>query len=143
MATAELVRQTAAATRPQLTPEQSEVILSATAELIRAMIEVRTPHFPDPSLGGTSGMVLSGAFVSLKRGKHLRACCGGLQEHPTTLGRAVYEAAQRTALEDGRFPPISPIELDHLDIEVWLLFNPAPVKVRGEERVAAVQTGGK
>src|SRR5207245_640594 len=38
---------------------------------------------------------------------------------------------------------VSPTELEHLDMEVWLLFNPQRVHARGEERVQAVVTGGK
>src|SRR5205823_1802740 len=96
--------------RPQLSPQQKDAILSATGELLCATITNRKPHFPDPTLGGAAKTPVSGAFVSLKRGKHLRACCGGLQGHAVTLGRAVYDAAVRSALDDLRFPPLSPIE---------------------------------
>ena len=83
---------------------------------------------------------MSGAFVSLKRGRHLRSCCGVLgQDLP--LGRALQEATERTAWEDMRFPPVSPTELEHLDMEVWLLDGPEPVQAQGEERVAAVTVG--
>ncbi len=47
----------------------------------------------------------------------------------------------RTAREDVRFPPISPTELDHLDLEVWLLHNPQPVQARGEDRLQAITVG--
>src|SRR5947208_10036346 len=114
MATAELSSGTAAAprpSRPQLTPPQKQAIASATGELICATITGRKPHFPDPTLAGSAETPLSGGFVSLKRAKHLRACCGGLQGQAMTLGRAVYDAAVRSALEDVRFPPLSPTEL--------------------------------
>ena len=117
MATAELPSGTTAPAlppRPQLTPQQKQAVVSATGELICATITARKPQFPDPSLAEAADILLSGAFVSLKRGKHLRACCGGLQGHPVTLGRAVYDAAVRSALDDLRFPPLSPIELPHL-----------------------------
>ena len=48
---------------------------------------------------GSAETPLSGGFVSLKRAKHLRACCGGLQGQAMTLGRAVYDAAVRSTLE--------------------------------------------
>src|SRR5207248_11514458 len=97
--------------RPELSAEQKRLILEATAELIRATVEGRTPQFADPKLGGATAKTVAGAFVSLKRGKHLRACCGGLQQRAVPLGKALYEAALRTALEDARFPPISPTEV--------------------------------
>src|SRR5262249_3444331 len=123
MATAELAGVTGAKLhRPGVTTEQKELILSATAPVIPAALGARPAHFPDPPLGGTTRQAVAGVFVSLKRGKHLRACCGGLQEQAISLGKALYEATLRTSLEDARFPPLSTIELEHLDLEVWLLF---------------------
>src|SRR5207237_10009991 len=87
--------------------------------------------------------IVSGSFVSLKRGKHLRSCCGGLLEPPVTLGKALQDAAYRTAVDDARFPPVSPTEFLHLQMEVWVLFNPLPMTVRGDERTKAVTGGGK
>jgi AmmeMemoRadiSam system protein B/AmmeMemoRadiSam system protein A len=129
--------------RPELTAAQKQLILEAAGEMVSAIAENRQARFADPTLGGATDEPVAGAFVSLKRGKHLRACCGGLQAQVVPLGRAIYEAAVRTAREDSRFPPLSPIELDNLDLEVWLLFAPEPVQARGEERALAVQTGGK
>ncbi len=54
---------------------------------------------------------------------------------------ALIHAAGRTANDDHRFPPVSPSELPHLDVEVWLLDRPQPVALRGEERRAAVAIG--
>ncbi|KKK77191.1 hypothetical protein LCGC14_2856100, partial [marine sediment metagenome] len=50
-------------------------------------------------------------------------------------------AAVRAAKEDPRFPPISPTELQHLDMEVWLLWGLMPVTELGEDRVGAVVIG--
>ena len=88
-------------------------------------------------------LVVSGTFVSLKRGKHLRGCCGGLQPQPVSLGSLLPDAVQRTAFEDPRFPPVSSTELAYLDVEVWLLFNPQRVAALGPDRAGAVVTGGK
>ena len=73
----------------------------------------------------------------------MRSCCGGLIDRPIRLIDALRDASQRTALEDVRFPSLSPTELEHLDVEVWLLFNPQPIQGQGEERVEAVTVGGK
>jgi AmmeMemoRadiSam system protein B/AmmeMemoRadiSam system protein A len=141
MATAEM---TAAPTRRlDLSPEQRDLIVSAAGEIIRAAVRGREPRHADPTLGGAADLMLSGTFVSLKRGKHLRGCCGGLQAHAVPLLKSIAESGLRTALDDFRFPPVSTCELEHLRLEVWLLFNPQPVRVRGEERVSAVVTGGK
>jgi AmmeMemoRadiSam system protein B/AmmeMemoRadiSam system protein A len=129
--------------RPNLTSQQRDLLLSASAELLCATVLARPATYADANLAGAAKQIISGAFFSLKRGKHLRACCGGLRDHPVTISEAVADAVVRTALDDVRFPPVSPIELEHLDMEVWLLFNPQRVTARGEDRVGAVVTGGK
>lgn len=96
-----------------------------------------------PLPAGVADLVVSGTFVSLKRGKHLRGCCGGLQPQPVALGSVLPDAVQRTAFEDPRFPPVSSTELPFLDVEVWLLFNPRKVAALGPERACTVVTGGK
>jgi AmmeMemoRadiSam system protein B/AmmeMemoRadiSam system protein A len=128
------------ASRPELTPEQRELVLAAAGELTRAAVLGRSPTIPDPTLAGAADQVLSGAFVSLKRGKHLRSCCGMLGQ-PISLARAIQDAAYRTAREDMRFPAVSPTELPYLDLEVWLLYAPEPVELRGNDRIAAVTVG--
>jgi len=123
-----------------LTPTQKQLIVSAAGELIRATIFNESPRIADATLGGSADRIVSGIFVSLKRRKHLRSCCGLLGQ-PIPLIQALHSAATRTAVEDVRFPPVSPIELAHLDLEVWVLYNPEPVHARGEERIAAVTIG--
>jgi AmmeMemoRadiSam system protein B/AmmeMemoRadiSam system protein A len=137
-------RIAAPAAHPQqldLTTDQHQEIHGAAAQFLRSVLadqQVAVRLAED-----TAGQVVSGAFVSLKRGKHLRSCCGGLLDRPAPLRDPLTDAVTRTALEDVRFPPVSPTELPYLDLEVWLLFNPQPVRARGEERASAVVTGGK
>ena len=69
-----------------------------------------------------------------------RGCCGMLGQ-PIPLATAIQDAALRTVWDDARFPPVSATEVDHLDLEVWLLQGPTPVPARGAERAAAVQVG--
>jgi AmmeMemoRadiSam system protein A len=57
------------------------------------------------------------------------------------LNQALEHAAYRAAKEDPRFPPISPTELEHLDMEVWLLWGLRPVEAKGEDRAKAVKIG--
>jgi AmmeMemoRadiSam system radical SAM enzyme/AmmeMemoRadiSam system protein B/AmmeMemoRadiSam system protein A len=118
-----------------LSDEQKQQVVSAAAAMLRATVAGR-PIVPPPVPEHT----VAGTFVSLKRGGHLRSCCGQLGT-PTPLAQALAQAAYRTAWEDARFPPVSPAELDHLDLEVWLLYDPRPVPVQGEERLQAVTVG--
>ena len=113
--------------RPDLTPEQKRLIAAAAGEIIRTTVTAQPAFLSDPTLAGAAEQIVSGSFVSLKRARHLRSCCGGLVDPPVLLGKALHDAAIRTAAEDHRFPPVSAIELEHLDMEVWILFNPAAV----------------
>ncbi len=126
--------------RASMTDEQKQRLLDVTGELIRGLVQGQTPTCAELPLDGIGTQVVSGVFVSLKRGKHLRSCCGMFGQ-PIPLGRAIVEAAMRTVWEDLRFPPVSPSEVHHLDMEIWILGNPERVASIGEERVAAVTIG--
>jgi AmmeMemoRadiSam system radical SAM enzyme/AmmeMemoRadiSam system protein B/AmmeMemoRadiSam system protein A len=119
---------------PGLSAEQKRQIVAAAVALLRAAVagQPAAPDVPEHTVAGT--------FVSLKRGGHLRSCCG-LLGAATPLAPALAQAVYRTAWEDVRFPPVSPAELEHLALEVWLLYHPQPVPARGEERVRAVTVG--
>src|SRR5713101_2653483 len=84
--------------RLRLTAEQRQLLVAATAELVRAAVASMPPELADPTLAGAAEEPVSGAFVSLKRGKHLRSCCGGLLDQLIPLGAAIRDAAMRTAL---------------------------------------------
>ncbi len=60
------------------------------------------------------------SFVTLTRHGMLRGCIGALEAYqPLVLD--VCEHAEAAALEDYRFPPVSPNEVDHLEIEISVL----------------------
>lgn len=83
----------------------------ATPELLSAPISVSADFEP---------VNASGVFVSLHKGKRLRGCIGKLrldEVGPTELGAAAVDAA----CSDPRFQPVSPSELDQLQIEISLL----------------------
>jgi AmmeMemoRadiSam system protein B/AmmeMemoRadiSam system protein A len=129
--------------RPALSAEQKRGILAAVAALIRAAVIGQAPLLADATLAGAAGHRVAGAFVSLKRRGHLRSCCGGIHDRLISLEKAIQDAAERTALDDVRFPPVSPSELEHLEMEVWVLYNPTVVRGLGEERVKEVEVGGR
>src|SRR5512135_1564449 len=125
---------------PRLTPEQRQKIVGAAAEIVRAAIQGRRVRLVDPSLAGAATHPVIGAYVTLKRQGHLRACCGALGE-ARTLSEALHHAAILAAREDHRLPPISPTELPYLDLSVNLLHGLEPMQARGRDRIAAVQVG--
>jgi len=120
--------------------QQQQVIVDAAARAVTAAVFDRPLDWPDQDLAGTASQVLSGAFVSLKRNGQLRSCMG-MQGQPIRLDEALKRAARNAAREDPRFPPISPNELDQLDMEVWLLHGPSEVTERGEARIQRVTIG--
>lgn len=122
-----------------LTDELRTRLIAATARMLRHAAAGQTPAFPadEPEL---HGRLVAGAYVSLKRGRHLRACTGMLGQ-AVPLPRALEQAVSATVWDDTRFPPVSVAELDHLEMEVWLLDNPQPVRAAGEDRLSAVQVG--
>lgn len=66
---------------------------------------------------------LHGAFVTLKKQGELRGCIGKMDfERP--LWRNALDAAVASALEDPRFPPVDPHELDEIAIEISILNQP-------------------
>ena len=125
---------------PALTTEQQGRVVSAAAEFVAATIQRRPARLGDSTLAGAAEVAVAGAYVTLKRRGHLRACCGLLGE-PRRLVDALRHAAFRTATEDHRLPPIAPGELRYLDLEVSLLHTLEPLRARGAERVEAVVVG--
>jgi AmmeMemoRadiSam system radical SAM enzyme/AmmeMemoRadiSam system protein B/AmmeMemoRadiSam system protein A len=124
----------------ELTAQQQQHLFSAAGDLVRALAHGVSAADSGVSYGDVGDIPVAGVFVSLKRGKHLRSCCGMLGQ-PVPLAAALQEAATRTVWDDARFPPVSSSEVERLTMEVWLLHNPEPVHARGIERRAAVQVG--
>jgi AmmeMemoRadiSam system radical SAM enzyme/AmmeMemoRadiSam system protein B/AmmeMemoRadiSam system protein A len=136
MASSDVAAPTA---RPELTAAEKSQVARATAALLRALVTGEAAALPE-DIGDIGNRAVSGAFVSLKRGRHLRSCCGMVGQS-ILLRHALEHAADRTIWEDERFPPVSPTELEHLNMEVWVLFNPEPVQARGEARLQAITIG--
>ncbi len=72
-----------------------------------------------------------GVFVSLKKGGHLRGCIGTYLPTKGAVAEEIIHNAVAAAVEDPRFPPLQPSELDELSISVDILSK--PVKTRKEE----------
>ncbi len=123
-----------------LTKAQRRSLLELAAGTVRATVGSQGNPLPEQLLGDISQSVIMGAFVTLKRGKLLRGCCGVLGQ-PMQLGPAVARAAARTAKEDNRMAPISPVELPYLTIDVTLLGPFKQLTVEPAERVSQVQIG--
>ncbi len=68
--------QETASTGLALTPPQGQSVLRAACEFLVAGIGNRPAVLSDPTLCGAADISVMGAFVTLRRQQHLRACCG-------------------------------------------------------------------
>jgi AmmeMemoRadiSam system radical SAM enzyme/AmmeMemoRadiSam system protein B/AmmeMemoRadiSam system protein A len=125
---------------PELNETQQRQLLELAARRVAAAATGSNPPDLHAALGDLAGQSLLGIFVSLKREGTLRSCCGSMGE-PITLVNALDGASVRAAREDPRFPPISPSELPHLDIEVWVLWDLRPIEGPPGQRPQAIEIG--
>jgi|SRR5271156_25905 AmmeMemoRadiSam system protein A len=70
----------------------------------------------------------AGAFVTLRHRGRLRGCIGQLSTN-ISLAQIVAHCAKSAALEDPRFDPVHPEELDEIEIELSVLSPPENVTV--------------
>lgn len=81
-----------------------------------------------------------GVFVTLKKDGELRGCIG-FPEPVFPLEEAICKAAGSAALEDPRFPPVTPEELDSITIELSILTLPQEMTCNPQERPQKVRVG--
>ncbi len=104
-------------------------LLHLARKSVRAAVMQDPEPDPDIELSPAALRELSacrGAFVTLNRHGQLRGCIGEIVP-ARPLYRVVIDRARSAALEDPRFYPVSPAELDDLDVEVSVLTPPRPV----------------
>ncbi len=121
-------------------------------QLARAAIEayvrdgrrVSPEEAPAPITGAPAGV-----FVTLhsRSTGDLRGCIGTIGPTEPTLAQEVINNAISSATRDWRFYPVSPAELDDLEIEVSVLYPPEPISSLAElnpkEYGVIVQRGGQ
>lgn len=91
--------------------------ISSAFEQREISLDPPTPHLAEPR----------GVFTSLYLREELRGCVGYVL--PTwSVFRAVAETARAAAFNDNRFPPVSPEEAPHLEIELSILSPPKPIR---------------
>lgn len=123
-----------------LNDRQREAIHRAASEFVAASVNGYRAEATDPTLAAAATFSVIGCFVTLKRDGRLRACCGFLGR-PSGLLLALNHASVTTATNDTRLPPISPIELAYLTLDVTLLHSLNPMQATGTDRISAVEVG--
>jgi AmmeMemoRadiSam system protein A len=110
--------------RSAATPDERE-LLAIARETLRAAVEDGETYEP-PAPSSSWMLEERGVFVTLKKRGALRGCIGYvLPTKPLYL--AVRDMAINSALQDPRFPPVDPAELDDLYIEISVMTLLQPV----------------
>lgn len=117
--------------------QEKELLLNYSRGVVVSAIERTKPPLLPRELDCSP---CYGVFVSLKRGKQLRACCGRWGEI-SSLGALLRQASEDSALRDSRLPSISREELPLLTLEVSLMYDPQLLTEQGEARINAIQPG--
>ncbi|MDR1960050.1 MAG: AmmeMemoRadiSam system protein B [Planctomycetaceae bacterium] len=124
----------------EFTEMEEALIFHTAAKRVAANVLKKPLERVRDTLGKLAATQVLGVFVSLKRHGELRSCMGCLAE-ALSLSEAVETSADRAACDDPRFPPISPIELETLDMEVWVLWGMSEVEQTGKDRLNVVEIG--
>jgi AmmeMemoRadiSam system protein A len=103
----------------ELNEEQRKTLLRIARQSIAAVIEGRPPDWKADDFDETLRQP-AGAFVTLTRDGDLRGCIGSIQA-VDPLYKAVASSAVSSGFRDPRFPPLSPGELVHLELEISVM----------------------
>jgi AmmeMemoRadiSam system protein A len=114
-----------AATTRRLSPAQQQFLLRTGRGAMEAA--VRHQSLPDHVTDDPALVERVGAFVTLTAAGELRGCIGYF-EPLFPLVDAVARSAVKAALDDHRFPPVSPPELGRIRIEISVLSVKSPVE---------------
>ncbi|HXI85768.1 MAG TPA: AmmeMemoRadiSam system protein A [Verrucomicrobiae bacterium] len=108
---------------PPISRDEQEKLLRWVRLTIGAAVRgERQGKIPETEV--TEGLrVPRGVFVTLKKHGELRGCIGKMDFERPLWTNAV-DAAVASALEDSRFPPVAPQELDEIAIEISILNPP-------------------
>lgn len=117
-----------------LTPEEKKTLLRIAREAIEHA--VRGKPLPTLNLESVSPRLREkgASFVTLTLDGMLRGCIGALEPYQP-LAADVQEHAVAAALQDFRFPPVSPQELPRIEIEVSRLTLPVPLLYNAPEEL--------
>lgn len=101
-----------------LTTEQKARLLQIARQAVRAAVSGEPA--PDTTTDDPALQKQQGAFVTLTEDGQLRGCIGWL-EGTRPLIETVAQMARAAAVEDPRFAPVRPDELDQISIQISVL----------------------
>ncbi len=124
----------------ELSREAGETLVEIARHSLRRAVS-RDCALPGPEIPDVVKEELSrhcGAFVTLTENGMLRGCIGMIVSD-APLSETVREMAESAALRDPRFLPVREAELPHINLEVSVLSEPAPIA--GPEEIVAGRDG--
>jgi uncharacterized protein len=113
-----------------LSPGVKTFLLKLARQNLEAAVNDRPPVTPDDTPAVTREY--RGCFVTLTKKGQLRGCIGYI-EGIKPLFEAVMDNAKNAALEDTRFPQVTPSELGDIKVEVSVLTKPQPLDYKDEK----------
>ncbi len=120
-------------------PLQAEEGLAFARRVLR---EALAGHPPPPPPETWQIRPSGGVFTTLRtRDAHRLRGCMGVLDLELPLGEKLVRATLLAAFHDPRFPPLHPLELDHVQIELSFLTPPERLPSDPEARVASVRIG--
>ncbi len=115
-----------------LTNDEQQTLLRLAREALSRGVAGHTMPLLDLKSLTPSLRANGASFVTLTIGGELRGCIGALEPYQP-LADDVREHAVAAALEDPRFPPVSPQEVDRIEIEVSRLTFPKALEYSNAE----------
>jgi len=115
--------------------EREQLLGLARRALKEAVVPGRSP-LADTNNWPAKFRESRGCFVTLTRAGALRGCIGHIFPQES-LYRAIQDNARSAALEDPRFRPVQPGELNQLEIEISVLTEPKPLPFTSPEDLLA------
>jgi AmmeMemoRadiSam system protein A len=113
-----------------LTATELHTLVDVATRSVEYAVHVRHGWHPNPDQYSPGLQQPGAAFVTLRRDGRLRGCIGQLVS-AEPLVNCVADRARAAALDDPRFPPVTPAELPFLEVEVSVLSDPEPFDVGG------------
>jgi len=113
-----------------LSQEEKQILLILAREAIQAAVNQQALPPLDLECLPPRLREWGATFVTLTEDGQLRGCIGTLEAYQP-LAEDVREHAIAAALEDFRFPPVRPEEVERLEIEISRLTEPQPLVYDG------------
>ncbi|HEX6269814.1 MAG TPA: AmmeMemoRadiSam system protein A [Anaerolineales bacterium] len=113
----------------RLTQDEQKTLIRLAREAIECGVKGQNLLPLDPSSLPSPLREQGASFITLTVHGQLRGCIGALEPYQP-LAEDVREHAVAAALQDPRFPPVQPDELNGIKIEVSRLTRPIPLEYK-------------